>query len=277
MVQWFYGMNPNNAWNDPARNVSNTGQFPQPQFPPVAPAGANSPYPLQPTEPPAPPPKKSPAALIAISVIVLLVVIVGALAYFGGSNDGPTHDAGSKDKMPLTPGQQQTNSTVVSHNDGKLDLAQLIDPQTAATEPQALDAKLNQQVNLNDGASFMVTKVTRNWTPPNGSLKAEAGKALVLVSVVVGNRASAADITIPADMFMMLGAAGSLLSPLAVTDSAALPDALAPQALAPGSQVKGSLVYQVAAGEQISLVVNRQYQNPTTQAVVAMNAQVTLE
>lgn len=185
-------------------------------------------------------------------IAAVVVLAVGALGYYVFANLGK----GSNSPLASVAGG---NSDVVSRNDGKLDLSGLIDT-SITIKDQDLKAKINQQVNLSSGLSYMVTKVDRNWTAATGSyLKADANKELIKVTVVVGNKAKSGSQYVSDSLFKLLNSAGGYQdSELASKDDT--PDILDGQDVAPGKQTTGAIVFQVDKGEAVSLATDDKYQ-----------------
>lgn len=139
------------------------------------------------------------------------------------------------------------NSDVVDRSDGTLDLSELIDP-VDTIKNQDITAKLNQQVNLSDGSSYMVTSVERNWTNPE--VKAASGKELIKVNVVVGNKSKEGGLYFSDNFFRLKNSAGGLQDSEYVTEEE-VPDMLVGGEVAPGKQKKGAIIYEVDKDEQL--------------------------
>lgn len=219
---------------------------PAPQFtpPPVTPPQYAPPVEQQPYAPPSAAPNKKLLLIIAAAVIVIAGVVVWFFFLRGSS--------------PLA-GIFGT-AEVVNRSDDTLDVSSLIDSQ-ATIKNQDIKAGLHQQINLNDGTSYMVTGVQRNFTATTGSfIKAHAGKELIKVSVVVGNRDKQNSIYVTGSMFKLKNSAGGLQSPEFI-DQQDTPDALVSGDLAAGKQTKGAIVFEVDANEKnLSLVLENKYE-----------------
>jgi len=188
--------------------------------------------------------------MLVIAAVVVLAI--GALGYYLFANLGKS----SNNPLSAVVGG---SSDVVNRSDGKLDLSGLIDT-SSTIKDQDLKAKINQQVNLSSGLSYMVTKVDRNWTPAAGSyLKADANKELIKVTVVVGNKAKSGSQYVSDSLFKLLNSAGGYQdSELASKDDT--PDILDGQDVAPGKQTSGAIIFQVDKGEAVSLATDDTYQ-----------------
>ncbi|MHB1865248.1 MAG: hypothetical protein ACYCPS_03765 [Candidatus Saccharimonadales bacterium] len=79
-----------------------------------------------------------------------------------------------------------------NRSNGTLDLKHLVNA-NYTPENQNISAGLNQQVNLADGESFMVTSVQPGWESvnPNG-IKPSTGNYFILLNMVIGNRSTQA-------------------------------------------------------------------------------------
>lgn len=295
-------MNPN-QFSDPFRPPTPPVETPQPQpqtqfspqpvTGPVSSAPTVSPtpqsvYPTTPVQPgypstPTPPvygysqptaslPKarnvKRQLILLAISLVAVLGIVAGGVIYLNHS------------KSNLLSGT--TNSTngdanaVVSRSDGTLDLSKLIDVRTAL-KSEDLQAKMNEQINMSDGISYMVTGVQRNFTSSSPSLQAKAGKELVKINLVIGSRMKSGTAYIDSTFFKLKTSAGGLQAAENVAASD-VPDALINESLTPGKQAKVAIIYEVNKDEPISAVVtSNQFKNSSTSGDVTINSTVSLQ
>lgn len=125
-------------------------------------------------------PYKSRRKYLLITALFLVVICVGVSWALSVLNP----------KVKKTTSSSHTTSSqssVINRPSGTLDLSPLIDT-NATIKSQTLKGKLNQQLNMNDGFSFMVTKVDSNFVSPNQYAKPDAGKQFIAVYVVGGNR-----------------------------------------------------------------------------------------
>lgn len=185
--------------------------------------------------------------LIVIIIVVALLVVGGGVAGFmmlRGGSGGIANPLSGKAK------------DVVDRPDGTLDLQPLIDEQKTITA-QNLTAKLNQQVNMSDGMSFMVTKVERDWQSGDKYDKPKAGNEFVKLTMVVGNRTI--DDTI-SNGFKLKNSAGGEQNDEFISEDV-LPDQLRILSdIASGKQQTGTMVFEVTKGEQgLSLVYSEKY------------------
>jgi hypothetical protein len=239
-----------------------------PATPPSAPAfGPGTPQPPA-ASAPFSSSKESKLPFIIVGIAVLLLVVVGAFLALGKKGNNPI----SKAVNSVTGGSGE----VVSRSDGTLDLSHLIDKQETIKN-QDLKAKLNQQVNLSDGTSYMVTKVERNFTPHSDFLKADTGKEFIKINVVVGNRTKDDSLYVTSSMFQVQNSAGGLQDPVFVLQDD-VSDALKSGDVASGKQISGSLIFQVDKDEKISaLVTEDKYQSFTSDQKVTIKSTVALQ
>lgn len=215
---------------------------------------------------------KKTVIIIVVIVVVLLILVGGSVAAFllmrssgSGSGSGTGVSLGSLTKP----------KDVFDRPDGTLELQPLIDEQDTITA-QDLTGKLNQQINLSNGLSFMVTKVERNWVSTAKYDQPDAGKEFVRVHMVVGNRTQSGSIS---NRFELQNAAGGRVKDEFIAESA-LPDQLSLfTSIDPGNQKTGSMVFQVNKDETpISLVYNTEYTKigDSDDKAVALRASVPL-
>jgi hypothetical protein len=227
-----------------------------------------APQPLPVVSPPRPP-RNSPAKIIIIIVGAIVLLGLACLAvYLVYSNMTK-----SSNVISVTVGG---NSDIIDRTDGKLSLTTLIDKQQTI-KSQNLKAKINQQVNLSDGISIMVTNVQRNWVSADKYLVAGTGKELMKVKIAVGNRDKQSTLYIGSSDFKVINSAGGLQSPRFVSEGS-VPTVFASQDIAPGKQASGELIYEVDKGENISaLVMENQYKDYTSDQQVNVKAEIALK
>jgi hypothetical protein len=209
-----------------------------------------------------------------IKSVVIVAILVAAVAFIAVAvlyNSKTNKNPVSQLKTAVT-----GSSDVESRSDGTLDMSKLIDKQSSIKD-QDITAKLNQQVNLSDGTTYMVTAVQRNFVSSSDYLKADAGKELIKISLVVGNRALEGNDYISDSNFQLRNSAGGLQDPeyVATTDMA---DALKGDEIAPGKQEKGAIVFQVDQDEKVpALVTSDEYTNYTSNAKITVKSEVSLQ
>lgn len=236
----------------------------QPTTPPPAPSPVPDAQPVPPASFPAPPsehqpwspPAHHPAStghspqsdkggklLIIIASVVagLVAVLVGSyFLLFSGSNN-PIGNITSS----IT-----GSADVVDRPDGTLNLQPLIVP-SDTVKNQDLQGKLNQQINLSSGMSYMITKVDRNYTSTARFLQPGRNKELVKVSIVVGSRKKTGDLYLGSSFLTLINSAnGEVLPEFASPDE--VTDAFQGGSIASGKQVKGVLIYEVDKDEKIN-------------------------
>lgn len=162
---------------------------------------------------------------------------------------------------------------VVNRSTGTLDLAGLVSRQNSIAD-QDVTAGLNQQVNLNDAISFMVTGVERDWQTE--VVKPGEGRELVKLQVTVGNRHAGGGLYVPISSFSLMDSQGSRLRPTTIlTDE--VPDALTSGEIGTGQSVSGTLIYEVTKGDDLrGLGYDAFYQTPggdevTIKALIKLN------
>lgn len=283
---------PSNPYQTPPQPIPQDGVQPQAmpgqvagnpgiQQPPVV--QQSQPLPTYPSTPPPPapvygvqqpmsplptPPGSNRKKLVIIIAAVVAVCLLGGGAFLltRGGGDSPVSNLTNTIKG---------GGDIVDRKDGTLDLSDLIDKQ-ASIKTQDLKAKLNQQVNLSDGISYMVTSVERNFTPESRSLKAGTGKELVKVTVVAGNKSKKGSAYISSSLFQIRNSAGGLINTEYVAKSE-MPDVLKGESIEPGKQLKGTLVFEVEKDEKLAaLVTEKQYKNYSSDKVVTIKSEVAL-
>jgi hypothetical protein len=86
--------------------------------------------------------------------------------------------------------QKLIGSGVENRPNGKLDMSRTINSGVAEGN-QSVHAGLDQQINLLDGVSFMVTGVQKNWLPANGvQTYPFQGNYYIKLDMIVGNRSN---------------------------------------------------------------------------------------
>ncbi len=250
-------------------------ETPQPLVQPAMPAQPITPDPMAAPQPPMMSANsgggKSKKGLVIVLILLAVLVLagIGAGAYFllSGSN---------------SPASSITNavkggSDVQDRSDGTLDVSNLIEDKQTSLKNQDIKAKLNQQVNLSDGTSFMITKVERNYVSDSKYVKADAGKELVKVSVVVGNRLKSGTVYATSGMFKGTNAAGGSISPEFLSKED-VTDAIVGTSIDPGKQLAGVIIYEVDSGEVLqSIVVTNKYKNYTTEETIEVKGTVSLQ
>ncbi len=210
--------------------------------------------------------RQFPQALKSKKILIIAAAVAVLLTSKGGTSN----------PVPNLTNTIKGNSDIVDRKGGTLDLSTRVDKQVTI-KAQDLKAKLNQQANLSDGTSYMVTNVERNWTSTSRYLQASTGKELMKIAVVVGNKNKEGNTYVTSSLFKIKNSAGGLQDSEFVSDQD-LPDALKGQDVAPGKQVKGAIIFTVDNGEKISvLVTNDKYKNYTTNQEIIVNSEVALE
>jgi hypothetical protein len=204
--------------------------------------------------------------MVAAGIVVVVLIVGGILIATGGAKK--------------VPGLKTITGTsdVQDRSDGTLDLSNLIDRQKTI-KTQDLKAKVNQQVNLSDGTSYMVTGVERNWTSSDKYNQPDAGKEYIRVKIVIGNRSQTGTVYASSSMFQLKNSTGGLQDYVYVTDSE-LSDRINSESISAGKQVSGSIIYAVDSNEKgLSLVTSDEYESigTTNKQHVTIKSEVTLE
>lgn len=187
--------------------------------------------------------------LIAVAVVLIAIVGAGALLWTNKDNNGISDLI---DKLNGKP------KTVVGISNGPLDLSRPIDDKA-----QDKKAKMNQQVDLSDGISYMVTKLEQDlgsrYTYNNDS----GDKELVKVSLAVGNRNKLWTFH-PFDFFKIKTVDGILYNSEIVLpkDGPEKQVDIGWVTLEPGKQIEGSLFFVVDKDQKISSIVTDKRNTP---------------
>ena len=281
--------------NDP--NQPNQTPAPEPVQTP-APAPESTPNQFgTPSPAPAPTPTEAPAAapsfgatvaqpskkiskglligIIAGAIVLLAGIGVGAYALLSGDDaDGESSNSVTEAIKNVATGKKD----VIDRPDGTLDLSRSDDGKEDIIA-QDLSAKLNQQVNLSDGLSLMVTKVERNFTGFNSKYVTVAeGKEVIAVTVVVGSRAEEGTRLRQAGLKVSAPSNEAISSTFA-SSLAKVENAFdANSTIKKDEQVSGVILYQVAKGEQpLSLTYSAPYKNSATGESVTVKAKISLQ
>lgn len=197
--------------------------------------------------------KRRKIGLIGIGLLIIALIIGGFL--FANKNGGPL--SGITDKL-------SGNTDVIDRSDGTLDLSNLSEFKEEQ-KSQDLKAKLNQQINLANGVSYMVTGVERDYQSNSEFLKPAEGKEFLKVNLVVGNKNMKDSIYVSSlDYAVINSAGGQQDSKFVIKEDVS--DILQGSTLEPGKQIKGSVIFEIDKGENISkLVANFEYEKITSE------------
>ena len=259
-----------------------------PATPPVQPENSFAqPAPTQPVQPiagpaapafnpndPTPSPSKGPNMKIVIVIIAVVLFLLGAagmLAYYMLTGD-------KKDDTTTQTTTTGESKDVVDRTDGKLDLTSTIDG-NESIKAQDIKAGLNQQVNISNGLSFMITKVERNYTGiTNPKAKVYEGQEVVRVSLTVGSRNSGNSVTKLSTSDFDVFAGQKEASLRNGDDTWAVADSLDSRVSfkEAGEQVTGSYIFIVDKDAEMSFVYTANYKNYKTEEKVAIKAIVNL-
>lgn len=203
-----------------------------------------------------------------VTVVASLVMVLLLVAVVLKIVDDSRHINVTDDKSKANPGTTSnadnggTGDDLENRSDGKLGLSTRTDGKSGLKE-QSLQAKVNQQINLSSGFSFMVTEV-KDYTPADTTVKPAEGKKFISVSVVAGNRTNSRDIDMSYVDFKLRNAKNELLTGDNATLKALNNQLASPTTVKPGMQINGIIVFQVdAAAVEWALVHTETYQKVT--------------
>lgn len=229
----------------------------------------------------APQSRKKTFILIGSVVGALIIVVVALFLLLPRGSD-----SGSSGSSPLGDliNNAITKPAIIDRTDGTLDLSDTTEEIVA----QDLSAKLNQQVNLSDGFTFMVTNVRTIDSYKKTNIGKEtivtpaAGKEFVEVSYVVGSRRGHEKMTYSSATFHVYGADGEQeYRPVSFLQS----DPLLPEnyytldigrGISAGVQESFILYYEVPVGESLYVERSKDYQNLETEERFTVRGRVTL-
>lgn len=209
--------------------------------------------------------------VIIVIIVILLAVIGGAAAFFLMSKSGK---GGSTSVANTVNNAVKGFADVMDRSDDTLDLGSLINSQETI-KSQDLKAKQDQQVNLSNGTSYMVTSVERNYVGSSSLLKPKADKEFVKVNLVVGNRNKEDKLLIASTMFKAKNATGGLVTAEFVSASE-VSDYIRGKEVEPGKQVKGSLIFKVDKDEKLSIATEDKYKRLGSEEIATITSEVTL-
>ena len=264
------------------------------------PAPAPAPAPVQnPFGAPAPAPTEAPAAssavpapgfpggqgpkklskglligIIAGAIVVLAGLGIGAYALLGDKDsDGESSNSVTEAIKDVATG----NKAVFDRTDGTLDLSKSDDGKEDIVA-QDLSAKLNQQVNLSDGLSLMVTKVERDFTGFNSKyVTVKEGNEVVAVTIVVGSRAEEGT-RLRQSALLLSAASDPEISSTFASSLAKVENAFdANSTIKKDEQVSGKILYQVKKGEKIdAFLYSAMYTHSSTDEDVTLKVKISL-
>lgn len=236
---------------------------------PVAPPITQSPVAID-----GPKPKNTKLLLILIAAGGLLFSGLALGAFFLFSNMNSNGESPIDTVTGSITGPKET----MDRTDGTLDLSDTVNG-TADIDNQNVNASLNQQVNLKNGLSLMVTKVERNFTAFNEDFISVADdEEVVAVTLVAGSRntdgngvvTSALELATPSDP----GARPEFVSSLAEVENKFDTGS----GLDQNQQVSGRLLYVVKKGEEpVSFHYSAKYKNYSTDEEVAIVVTIALK
>lgn len=163
---------------------------------------------------------------------------------------------------------------IISRPDGTLDVNNLINT-SKAVKPQSIQAKVNEQVNLSSGFSFLGRSV---GTYQSSNPQPQAGRKFILIQVAVGNRSRNDNLSVSYLDFKLRDAENQLLDPHPLTQQLTGNSLAQPTEIKPGRQIDGRLVFEVDALQQSWLLVHSEtYQKTTDNTTFTVEGRVSLE
>jgi Domain of unknown function (DUF4352) len=253
-------MNPNDSSNQ-NMNAAPAPESPQPFSPSPMPAGNGG-------------GSRQRMIIMIVAIVVVLGLAGVAIAMLAGGDKKENNASTSEQSSGGNEESSSEESAVVDRTDGKLDLAKLIDNKSNM-KAQDLTGKLNQQLNLNDGLSYMVTAVERNWASTDPLTKPAAGKEFIKLSMVVGNRHKTDGFNYSySGTFTVKDAAGKEYETVFADTS----ETLEGGTINSGEQKSGIVVFEVPTGADIPYVVtSKKYINNQTYEEVTVASKVELK
>lgn len=255
-------INPQQSQAVEPTNVVNNNPVPDIQIP--SPSMPLNPYDM--------PKRQFPKLAIIISSAAIVLLIGGgflAIQLFKSDSSGSSNNSQNKAVASKEVDTQ-------ARTDGTLDLSNLVDYRQVI-KTQNISAGLNQQVNLSDGISYMVTGIDRNATIDNKYYKPGTGKEFVKVNVVVGNRRNSGSIYLGGSDFKLKNSAGGLQNYKFISESYA-PGVLVSTDVESGKQISGFVVFEVDSNETLaSIVTSESYSNSSTGEKVTIDSAVSLQ
>lgn len=135
-----------------------------------------------------------PSAKLSLMMTIFFIILSFSMVGFSYRVLAIRKKEGAKVAAIETPSKtvreerKKVGNEVQDRSDGTLDLSSTFDPSQAAFD-QDIKAKQNQQVNLSNGLSFMVTGVSP-WASTSKYTKPADGKKFVQVTFLIGNRST---------------------------------------------------------------------------------------
>jgi hypothetical protein len=196
------------------------------------------------------------AKIIAVSIAAVALISIIIAVLVAASQNKPA---------PQTPQpQQQTEAggmaDVVARPDGSLDLSKRLDT-SKSVRSQTVQAKINEQVNLSSGFSFMVKGIDDY---DSATIKPSTGKKFVILLVAAGNRAQSGDLSVSYLDFKLRDSSNRLLNGHPATQQVLNNLLASPTELKPGEQIEGRLIYEVELAEKEWTLVHKETYQKTT-------------
>lgn len=194
------------------------------------------PYPGEAEKPKSRGPNKM--VLGVVAVIIIVGILFAALSAGGGDTDLPTQ---------TQTGESTTKAAndVEPRSDGRLDLKSKV-TLSKSLKAQTVQAKVNEQINLSSGFSFMVTKV-EDYASTSATIKPAEGKKFIIVTTAIGNRNDTSNISVSYLDFRLRDESSALVAGHIVTNEVLDNPLSNPTELKPGEQLTGKVVFEADA------------------------------
>ncbi len=201
----------------------------------------------------------------AIAGLALIVLVISVVAT--GNSDKPATTNKPAPGLTANPAL----ADIAARPDGVLDLSAKIDT-SKSIKPQSIQAKIKEQVNLSSGFSFLVKAL---GTYDSASAKPVTGKKLIILQVVVGNRAQSENVSVSYLDFKLRDSNNNLLNGHTATQQVLNNSLASPSAIKPGEQIEGRLIYEVEAAEtEWALIHKETYQKTTDNTTFTVEASI---
>ena len=205
---------------------------------------------------------KKPLLIIGIIALIMIGAVVAILIISNLNTPATTNKPPTTTTTTQQPDTYNPGADVVPRTDGQLDLSAKIDT-TKSIKEQTVNAKIKGQVNLSSGFSFMVNKI-EPYTSTNPDVKPAAGKQFVVLSVVVGNRAQASNISVSYLDFKLRDNDNNLIPGHSSTQEIISNNLANPTALKPGEQTTGKIVFEVDDTDTDWVLIHKENYQKTT-------------
>ncbi|MEO6109814.1 MAG: hypothetical protein ABIP50_02290 [Candidatus Saccharimonadales bacterium] len=259
----------------PSNNPDPTQQTPTPTPEVTPPAPIIS---SQPMTPGVPLVANKPSHMKLILIIIIAVLILAGIAVGLFLMLGSNSKTGSKSVIDKAVATVTAGKDVSDRSDGTLDVSSNTVDGNKGIADQTLTAKLNQQVNLKNGLSLMITKVERNFTGFDAKyLSVKSDEEVVALTLVAGSRNTSGN-GVPNSALTLVSPSSAKITPEFVSSLAKVDGKFdSGSGIDQGKQVSGRVLYVVKKDEApLTFKYSAQYKNYTTDAIVTIAATINL-